>query len=195
MFKKYNNGSIEIIVGPMFSGKTDELIKRVNLVNFEKNKKYIVFKPTIDTRTEANSIISRDGKKINAISVSTIDEIEKILKKDKYDVVAFDEVQFFEKNIVNLVNKLANNHQTRIIIAGLDKDFKGRPFGSVAELLIYADFIDKRTAICVQCGAAASMSQKINTSSNSTIEIGNTDIYEARCRHCYEWFDKLWKKK
>ena len=179
----YNNeqfGWIEVICGSMFSGKTEELIRRIKRAKIA-NQKIKVFKPVIDSRSK-NFIESHDESKLECIEVKSSNEILK--KIDNCDVVAIDEAQFFDDLIVPVCNKIANNG-VRVIIAGLDTDFKGEPFGPMPKLMCEADFLDKLQAICVKCGNPASYTQRLSKD-NSQVVIGETDIYEARCRHCYK---------
>ena len=178
----YNNeqfGWIEVICGSMFSGKTEELIRRIKRAKIA-NQKIKVFKPIIDSRSK-NFIESHDESKLECIEVKSSNEILK--KIDNCDVIAIDEAQFFDDQIVSVCNKIANNG-IRVIIAGLDSDYRGLPFGSMPEIMCEADYLDKLTAICVKCGNPASCTQRITKEKDQVI-IGETDIYEARCRNCF----------
>lgn len=179
-YKKYSEGLIEVITGPMFSGKSEELIKRINQVGFAKIKA-LVFKPSIDNRWEEEQIISRSGSSVKTIQVSSSKEL---LEKwdDSYKVVAIDEAQFFDEGIVEVASYLANNG-VRVIISALDQDFDGKPFGFVPNLLAIAEFVSKESAICVVCGCEATMSFR-KSLSKEQVQIGN-DEYEARCRRCH----------
>lgn len=146
-------GSIELICGSMFSGKTEEFIRRVKRSVIAKQK-VLLFKPKIDDRYEANHIISHDGKKVESIVVAKTSDIVEYLTNKHVDVVGIDEVQFFDQHIVNLCNKLANDG-VRVIVAGLDLDYMGRPFGPMPNLMAIADEVNKLHAICTKCGANA----------------------------------------
>ena len=176
-------GNMELIVGPMFSGKSEELIRRVNRLKYAKIN-FLVFKPMIDTRS--TQIKSRNGLTVKAINISNIDKIKDIVLKFKPQVVIFDEIQFFDKKITVLLNELANEGM-RIIASGLDKDFRGIPFGPMPELLAYADKITKLQAVCLDCGKDAIYTQRLVNGkaahyNEPIIKIGSEESYEARCR-------------
>lgn len=176
-----NKGSIEVICGSMFSGKTQELIRRLKLAMIAKQKVQI-FNSYLDTRYAKEHIVSHDKMMLSAIPVRKASEI---LKKTEYDtdVVGIDEAHFFDDDIVKVANTLANNGK-RVIIAGLDLDWRGRPFMQMAKLMAIAEYVTKNLAICVICGSPAHYSQKI-VDSNERIEVGASDKYEARCRKCF----------
>lgn len=178
-------GKIEIIVGPMYAGKTEELIRRIKRTIYTKQK-CIAFKHSFDNRYSEDDIVTHDGQKIQCISVDNTDKLYEILKKyiDKSDVIAIDEVQFFDENIVNLVNNLANN-QKRVIIAGLDMDYTGTPFGSMPQLLAIADDVAKLRAVCSVCGNDALFSKRI-VDESGTILVGSKNKYIAVCRKHFE---------
>ncbi len=181
-------GNIEIIVGPMFSGKSEELIRRVNRLNYAKIN-YLVFKPMIDTR-ENNIIKSRNGQKTKAINVSSLEKIDKLITEYKPQVAIFDEIQFFDNKISDLLNELANRG-IKIIAAGLDRDFRGVPFGPMPALLAHADKIDKLHAVCLSCGKNAIFTQRLVDGAPANfeepiIQIGSSESYEARCREHHE---------
>lgn len=176
---EYQNGKISVIVGPMFAGKSEELIKRVKRYGFA-GIKTLVIKPKLDTR--AHGVIkSRNGAAHKTVSVENANEILKIWNPD-YRVVAIDEAQFFDEDIVEVATYLANK-QVRVIISALDTDFEGRPFGVIPQLLAIAEKVTKLTAVCMVCGSEASMSYR-NSLSQSLIEVGDSE-YEARCRKCH----------
>ena len=179
-YKRYSEGLIEVITGPMFSGKSEELIKRIKQVGYA-NIKSLVFKPSTDDRWDDEKVISRSGSAIETIRVKTSKEI---IEKwdDSYKVVAIDEAQFFDEDIVEVITYLANNG-TRVIVSALDQDFDGKPFGFVPNILAVAEFISKESAICMVCGKQATMSFRKGLSNNQ-IEVGNEE-YEARCRMCH----------
>ncbi len=182
MIKEQNSfGSIEVICGNMFSGKTEELIRRLRRAKIARlNVK--IFKPKIDTRYEEGNIVSHNQLKLESLAVKKINELNDLASDA--DVVGIDEAQFFDDSIIEIAKDLSSKGK-RVIIAGLDTDFKGEPFGPMPKLMCEADFLDKLQAICVQCGNPASYTQRLSKD-NKQVVIGETDIYEARCRHCYE---------
>lgn len=187
MQKGKNDGWIEVICGSMFSGKSEELIRRVHRVQIAK-KKVQVFKPTIDTRYSIQYIYSHNGTKIEAINISNSKELLEKTEPDT-EVVAIDEAQFYDKGIVTICQKLADQGR-RVIVTGLDQDFRGEPFGPIPELLAVAEYIDKLQAICMICGSPASRTQRLVNGkpakySDPTILIGAKETYEARCRKCH----------
>lgn len=187
MQDQFGSGWIEVICGSMFSGKSEELIRRVKRAKIAKQKVQ-VFKPSIDKRYSVTEIASHSGLVVEAVLA---DHPQEILDKvtPETDVVAIDEVQFFPPEIVDVCHALADNGK-RVIIAGLDQDFKGKPFGPVPNLLAVAEKIDKLQAICVVCGKTASRSQRIIDGEpaaydSPTVLVGATEKYEARCRKCH----------
>ena len=182
MIKEQNSfGSIEVICGNMFSGKTEELIRRLRRAKIARlNVK--IFKPKIDTRYEEGNIVSHNQLKLESLAVKSINELNDLASDA--DVVGIDEAQFFDESIIEIAKDLSSKGK-RVIIAGLDTDFKGEPFGPMPQLMCEADFLDKLQAICVKCGNPASYTQRLSKE-NKQVVIGETDIYEARCRHCYE---------
>ena len=183
-----NHGWIEVICGSMFSGKSEELIRRVRRVQIAK-KKVQVFKPAIDNRYEIQYIYSHNGSKVEAINVENPNDIPNMLKEDT-EVVGIDEVQFFHDDIIKIAQILADQGK-RIIIAGLDQDFRGEPFGPMPKLLAIAEYIDKLQAICMVCGKSASRTQRLVNGvpakhSDPTILVGAKESYEARCRKCHK---------
>ncbi|MCK5867506.1 MAG: thymidine kinase [Mycoplasmataceae bacterium] len=181
MFNKYNDGWIEVITGPMFSGKTAETIKRA-MTFVHAKKDFIVFRPNIDTRTDSSFISSRTGVELSAINIEKSSDILGYIKKEIVSVI-IDEAQFFDKGIVDVADKLANSG-IRVIIAGLELDFKKQSFGPMPELLAKAEFVTKLAAVCFTCGASAAFSKRISGSETKKIEVGDSS-YEARCRKCY----------
>tara|TARA_Y100001970_G_scaffold71857_1_gene91236 strand:+ start:1605 stop:2144 length:540 start_codon:yes stop_codon:yes gene_type:complete len=176
-----NNGIIEVICGPMFSGKTEELIRR--LVRAQIAKKTVnIYKHSTDNRYSEDYIVSHNKNRIKCHSVKNTDQILKLSKN--IDIIGIDETQFFNESIINTCNQLAN-YGKRIIIAGLDRDYKAIPFGPMANLLAHADRITKLNAICMVCGNEANFSQRL-TNDDSQILVGESEKYEARCRNCYE---------
>lgn len=177
---KEKKGWIEVVCGSMFSGKTEELIRRLKRAIIA-NKKVEIFKPEIDTRYDETEVVSHDQNKIRSTPVSHSENI--LLLADGIEVVGIDEAQFFDMELVNVCEKLANRG-TRVIIAGLDMDFLGKPFGPMPHLLSVADYITKVHAICVVCGDIALNSYR-TVASDKTVMLGEMESYEPRCRKCY----------
>lgn len=187
MKEKGDHGWIEVICGSMFSGKSEELIRRVKRAQIARLNVQ-VFKPSIDKRYSATEIVSHSGFVTEAILATDPEEILDHVKEDA-KVVAIDEVQFFSEKIVDVCQRLADSG-IRVIVAGLDQDFRGYPFGSMPILLATAEKVDKLRAICVVCGQEASRSQRIinghpASCDSPTILVGASESYEARCRHCH----------
>lgn len=182
MYRKYSEGIIEVITGPMFSGKSEELIKRIKILKYIETLTLII-KPNVDNRFSNNNIISRNGSFIESFSVDTVDDIKDLFCKKEYKALVIDEVQFFDENLIDYLDELANKG-IRIIVCGLDQDFKRRPFNITAKLMAIADDVTKLKAVCLICKNAASCSFRTSTS-NKTIEIGDSETYEARCRKCH----------
>ena len=181
--KVRNNGTgwIEVIAGSMFSGKSEELIRRLNRARIARQKVQ-VFKPAIDARYSIEEIASHSGQKHDSVPVSTTAEMLSQIHEDT-QVVGIDEGQFFDSAIVDAVNDLARRGK-RVIVAGLDQDYTGKPFDPMPQLLSIAEFITKTHAICVRCGATANYSQR-TVESEARVEVGASDKYEARCRQCF----------
>lgn len=184
MYQELQKGWLEVICGPMFAGKSEELIRRVRTLSYA-HQKIIAFKPAIDNRYDATAIASHDGEKFSAYAVKDIADMEKLLTPD-VQVVAIDEVQFFKDGIVSFVEKLADRG-IRVIVAGLDTDFRGEPFGPMPELLARAEFVTKLTAACTVCGCAATRTQRLVNGEpakydDPVILVGAKESYEARCR-------------
>lgn len=186
-----NGGRIEVICGCMFSGKTEELIRRLNHVQLARQQ-LVAFTPRRDTRYRTGSLASHNGQTIEAVTIAHIDDIVANVPSGTH-VVAIDEVQFIESS----PQQIAAGCQTladrgiRVIVAGLDQDFRAQPFAIVAELMAVAEQVDKLYAICVKCGSYATRSQRLidgNAAPHSApvIAVGGLDMYEARCRNCYE---------
>ncbi|HBF77213.1 MAG TPA: thymidine kinase [Clostridiaceae bacterium] len=187
MYGPKNHGWIEVIVGPMYSGKSEELIRRIKRARIAKQK-VLVFKPVIDDRYSKNDVVSHDGIKAEAICISRSSEILKYITDDT-DVVAVDEVQFFDDGIVDVLRGIADKNK-RVICAGLDMDFRGEPFGPVPKLLAIAEFVDKIQAICMVCGNPATRTQRLIDGkpakySDPVVMVGAKEKYEARCRKCH----------
>lgn len=173
----HNTGWIEVISGCMFSGKTEELIRRLHRAKYAKLKVKI-FKPKIDDRYSKSEIVSHSDQTLPSIVIEKSDEILPQIKDA--DIIGIDEAQFFDENITTVVLKLAEMGK-RVIVAGLDMDYKGQPFGQMPTLLAIAEYVTKPKAICVVCGSPATMTQRISKSTEQ-VEVGATDKYEARCR-------------
>ncbi len=175
-----DTGWIEVITGCMFSGKTEELIRRLRRAQIAKQKVKI-FKPRIDARYSENSIVSHNEQSLPSI---LIDDIIEVLKhSDDAQVIGIDEAQFFNESIVPICNSLASNGK-RVIVAGLDQDYTGKPFEPMPQLLAIAEYITKQHAICVVCGNPADKTQR-KTSESERVIVGAANIYEARCRKCH----------
>ncbi len=173
-------GTIEVVAGSMFSGKTEELIRRLKRAKIAKQKVEI-FKPIIDVRYSENEVVSHDENAIQSTPVENSANI--LLLASGVDVVGIDEAQFFDKGLIEVVVKLANMG-TRVIIAGLDMDFKGAPFGPIPGLMAVADYVTKVHAICVRCGSIAQFSHRLSKK-EQVVLLGEKDIYEPLCRKCY----------
>jgi thymidine kinase len=188
MYHRYDGGWIELICGSMFSGKTEELIRR--LVRAEIARQTVqVFKPALDNRYKVNKVSSHSGKYYEATVVENAEQIAALLSPDT-GVVAIDEVQFFDWTIAELCERLANEGR-RVILAGLDMDFRGEPFGPMPLLMAQAEQVDKLQAICMVCGAPASRTQRLIDGrpanyDDPIIMVGASEVYEARCRQHHE---------
>lgn len=188
MFLPDGYGSLEIICGPMFSGKSEELIRRIKRAKIARQN-VVVFKPRIDDRYEAECICSHDGNNIQAINITNSEEILNYINEDT-DVIGVDEVQFLEGDTVSICRGLVSEGK-RVICAGLDMDFRGEPFGCVPNLLAIADSVTKLTAVCMNCGKPAIFTQRLVDGKparydDPLILIGAKESYEARCRKCHE---------
>ena len=178
MYHQYREGWIEVISGCMFAGKTEELIRRINVLSYAK-KNIIVFKPKIDNRYSDSEIVSHSGAKVPCLVVEKAQDILKKIEADT-EVVAIDEVQFFDKDIVEVCEYLADKG-IRVMVAGLDKDFRGESF----------EFVTKLTAVCAKCGAPATRTQRLVNGKPAGFEdpivmVGADESYEPRCRHCHQ---------
>tara|TARA_B100001142_G_scaffold179806_2_gene179388 strand:+ start:55635 stop:56210 length:576 start_codon:yes stop_codon:yes gene_type:complete len=173
-------GSIEVICGSMFSGKTEELIRRIKRAKYAKlNIK--IFKPKIDTRYNKDNVVSHDNNFIEAIVVENSNEILSLIEDAR--VVAIDEAQFFDDNLFIICNQIADNG-IRVIVAGLDMDFLGKPFGPIPQLLAVAEYITKVHAICINCGSIANHSFR-KTQDTELVKIGENNEYKPLCRTCF----------
>jgi len=173
-------GWIEIICGSMFSGKTEELIRRLNRARIARQRVEI-FKPRIDKRYHEKDVVSHDTHSISSTPVETSAQI--LLYAAGYEVVGIDEAQFFDSGLTEVCNKLANMG-IRVIVAGLDMDFTGKPFGPMPALMATAEFVTKVQAICMNCGQLAMYSYRKNKN-NNLVMLGETDEYEPLCRKCF----------
>lgn len=183
----YSQGVIEMIAGPMFAGKSEELLRRINRLVYAK-KKFLVFKPVIDDRYSMTEVVSHNKKKYEAIPIQKGSDILKYWKKG-IEAVFIDEVQFFDDSVIETIDYLADNG-VRVICAGLDCDFKYDPFPISAKLLAKAEFVTKLTAICTVCGKVATRTQRLIGGEPASINdpvvlVGASESYEARCRHCH----------
>ncbi|MCS6869262.1 MAG: thymidine kinase [Thermus sp.] len=184
----HRQGWIEVIAGPMFSGKSEELIRRVKRALIARQR-VVVFKPRLDNRYGEGHVVSHDGERVEAIPIARAEEMEAYLKPLP-QVVAVDEVQFLDRALLPLVERLAQEG-VRVILAGLDLDFRGEPFGLMPELLARAEFVEKLTAICPRCGAPATRTQRLVDGkparyTDPIILVGAQEHYEPRCRACHQ---------
>jgi len=185
---EHQSGSVEVICGSMFSGKTEEMIRRLRRAVIAKQKVQ-VFKPVIDNRYNASKVTSHAGLDFEAIPISDSSEIMENMKENT-TVVGIDEAQFFDEGIVKVIENLAD-HNMRVIVTGLDMDFRGEPFGCMPELLARADKIDKLQAICMTCGGPANRTQRLVDGkpahyNDPIVIVGASEMYEARCRAHHE---------
>ena len=174
------HGWIEVICGSMFSGKTEELIRRIKRAQFA-NQKLLLFKPSIDNRYSEDSVVSHQGNALQATLVNSSEEIWNHWKNER--VVAIDEAQFFDAEIIGICNELAKKG-VRVIIAGLDMDYLGNPFGPMPQLLSIAEYVTKVHAICVSCGNLAQYSHR-TAEENEQVLVGAVEKYEPLCRSCF----------
>ncbi len=175
-----DTGWIEVITGCMFSGKTEELIRRLRRAQIAKQQVKI-FKPKIDTRFADDSIVSHSEQSLPSIQIHEINDV--IDLSDDAQVIGIDEAQFFSEDIIKVCTELADKGK-RVIVAGLDQDYRGIPFEPIPHLLAIAEYITKSLAICVECGNPADKTQR-KTASSERVIVGASDIYEARCRRCH----------
>ena len=177
---KIEKGWIEVICGSMFSGKTEELIRRTKRSRIA-NQKVVIFKPQIDIRYDKTKVVSHDSNSVESIPVKESSEILDLIGNE--DVVGIDEAQFFDQGLPEVCNQLAER-QIRVIIAGLDMDFQAKPFGPMPTLLAMAEYVTKVHAICMKCGDIAGYTFK-KIHNEQTVELGEKELYEARCRSCF----------
>ena len=183
-----SSGWIEVICGSMFSGKTEELIRRVRRSKIARQKVQ-VFKPVIDTRYSDREVTSHNGVQVEAVPVRDVEHLRSLIEPDTA-VVAIDEAQFYDASVVDLCEELAQRG-VRVIVTGLDMDFRGVSFGPMPELLAHAELVDKLHAICVVCGRPASRTQRLvggrpAAHDDPVVLVGASEVYEARCRGCHE---------
>lgn len=188
MYVMKQKGSVELICGSMFSGKSEELIRRIRRAEYAKLSVQ-VFKPVIDNRYSQTSVVSHNGASVQAVPVESASNILQLVKPET-DVIGIDEVQFFDDQIIEVVQYLADQGY-HVICAGLDLDFRGEPFGSMPVLMAMAETVTKLQAICVQCGSPASRTQRLINGKPASynepvILVGASESYEPRCRHCHE---------
>lgn len=176
----HRRGWIEVICGSMFSGKTEELIRRLNRARIAKQRVEI-FKPAIDTRYDEVNVVSHNENSISSTPVQSATQI--LLYANNVDVVGIDEAQFFDDELASVCNKLASSG-IRVILAGLDMDFTGKPFGPIPALMATAEYVTKVHAICMQCGNLAHYSHR-KTTDEKLVMLGETDTYEPLCRECF----------
>jgi len=177
----YNSGWVEVICGSMFSGKTEELIRRLRRAQIAKQAVEI-FKPMVDDRFSQNHVVSHNQQKIESLGVKDAGDI--LENAGNAQVLGIDEAQFFDDRLVTVCQELANSGK-RVIVAGLDMDYRGVPFEPMPQLLAIAEYISKMHAICMKCGSAASYTQRL-TQETERVVVGASDIYEARCRKCHK---------
>lgn len=180
-------GWLEVICGPMFSGKSEEMIRRLRRAEIA-GQRVVIFKPRIDDRYDEADVVSHAGARMQAVPVATVAEV--VEHAHGFDVVGIDEVQFFEPAIVSTALELADGG-VRVVVAGLDQDFRRLPFGPIPDLLSFAEFVDKLQAVCHRCGGPATTTQRLVAGrpapySGETVLVGAAEQYEARCRGCHE---------
>lgn len=178
----YRSGWIEVVCGCMFSGKTEELIKQLTRAKLARQN-FQVFKPEIDDRYHETDVASHNQNTFPSIPVKSAEDIYQHIRRNT-DVVGIDEGQFFDNSVVEVATKLANAGK-RVVVAGLDTDWKGEPFGPMPKLLAIADVIRKQYAICMSCGEPATRTQRLVAAQESVL-VGSTESYEARCRNCFD---------
>lgn len=182
MNKNEKYGCIEIICGPMFSGKTEELLRRLKRTIIAK-KEILVIKPHVDNRYSDNCVVTHNKNSIESISIKNGQENKILELANGINTIGIDEIQFFNKKIISICINLAKNGK-RVIASGLDKDFKGEPFGIMPDLLCEAEHVTKLNAICNQCGNYAYFTKRTSDNKNQIV-LGESDVYEANCRMCF----------
>ncbi|MGP1513313.1 thymidine kinase [Gemella taiwanensis] len=189
MIENRKFGWIECICGSMFSGKSEELLRRIKRGVIAKQK-VLLFKPSIDNRYEENMVSTHNGNSYESVNIDKAEQIYNYIIDKKYDIIGIDEVQFFDEKIVEVINKLADDG-IRVIVAGLDMDFKAEPFHPMPEIMAVSEMVTKLHAVCNKCGKEASRSQRLIDGEparydDPIVVIGASESYEARCRHCHE---------
>ncbi|EGF87300.1 thymidine kinase [Gemella haemolysans] len=189
MIENRKFGWIECICGSMFSGKSEELLRRIKRGVIAKQK-ILLFKPSIDNRYEENMVSTHNGNSYESVNIDKAEQIYDYIIDKKYDIIGIDEVQFFDEKIVEVINKLADDG-IRVIVAGLDMDFKAEPFHPMPEIMAVSEMVTKLHAVCNKCGKEASRSQRLIDGEparydDPIVVIGASESYEARCRHCHE---------
>jgi thymidine kinase len=177
-------GRLEVVTGGMFSGKSEELVRRLRRALIARQK-IQVFKPLLDSRHAPEVLVTRDNRTVDACTVADSAELLRRVESDA-EVIGIDEAQFFDRDLVGVVSQLADRG-VRVIVAGLDQDYQRQPFGPMPEILALAEFVDKVHAVCVRCGGLAHYSQRI-AGGQEQVQVGDKEAYEARCRNCYEPF-------
>lgn len=186
-------GWIEVVTGPMFAGKSEELIRRIKRLEYAK-KKVLVFRPRIDNRYSLDEVVSHSNSRRKSILIDNAKDILSHIKEDTYAVVV-DEIQFLDKEIIPISEHLANRG-VRVILGGLDTDFRGETFMITSDLMARAEYVTKLTAICVRCGSPATKTQRIVNGKpahylDPIVVVGASEAYEPRCRHCHEVLSKV----
>jgi thymidine kinase len=187
-FMRNQTGRIEVITGPMYAGKTEELLRRVRRAEYAEEN-ILVFKPVIDNRYAEGEVVSHNKSHTRSINISKAKDIWNFITDDT-DIVAIDEIQFLDEEAVDICEDLADQG-IRVIVSGLDRNFRGDPFSFMPRLLTLADQVDKLTAVCVKCHAPATRTQRLVNGKPANYDdpiilIGATEAYEARCRHCHQ---------
>jgi thymidine kinase len=182
--ERHREGHVEAISGGMFSGKSEELVRRLRRATIARQVVQ-VFKPAADVRHGPQRLVTRDKRELEAVSVTCVCELRQNLRPG-VQVVGIDEAQFFDADLVDLVGELADSG-VRVIVAGLDLDYLRRPFGPMPQILAIAEYVDKMHAVCMRCGAPAHYSQRI-AGGGEQLQVGDVESYEARCRRCFEPF-------
>ena len=189
MIENRKFGWIECICGSMFSGKSEELLRRIKRGVIAKQK-VLLFKPSIDNRYKENMVSTHNGNSYESVNIDKAEQIYDYIIDKKYDIIGIDEVQFFDEKFVEVINKLADDG-IRVIVAGLDMDFKAEPFHPMPEIMAVSEMVTKLHAVCNKCGKEASRSQRLIDGEparydDPIVVIGASESYEARCRHCHE---------
>lgn len=181
------SGHIEVICGPMFSGKTEELIRRLRRAQIARQR-VVVFKPKIDNRYHEEDIVSHSSQRLQSLPIEDALEIEPLVGRHEPQVIGIDEAQFFSQELVDISERVADRG-VRVLVAGLDLDYLGQPFGPIPALLAVAEIITKQLAVCMVCGAPAARSQRVSPHlgrmNEEQVLVGAHDSYEARCRRCF----------